>query len=135
MPGFNFVLAYVADVPKSVALYSRLLGLHAVESSPNFAMFVLPNGIQLGLWAKHDVEPAANQPGGIELAFTVPDEAGVNATVSDWQGYGLSVLQPPTFMDFGFTATLADPDGHRLRVFAPGATATHSRAAMENTAA
>jgi catechol 2,3-dioxygenase-like lactoylglutathione lyase family enzyme len=135
MPGFNFVLAYVADVPKSVALYSRLLDLQPVESSANFAMFVLPNGIQLGLWAKHDVQPPANQPGGIELAFTVSDEAAVKALVSNWRGYGLSVLQPPTFMDFGFTATLADPDGHRLRIFAPGVTATHSRAAMETSAA
>lgn len=135
MSSLNFVLAYVADVPKSAALYGKILGLQPVESSANFAMFVLPNGLQLGLWASHDVQPAANRPGGIELAFTVPDEAGVNAAVKDWRGLGLTVLQPPTFMDFGFTATLADPDGHRLRVFAPGATATHSRAAMEGAAA
>jgi len=28
------------------------------------------------------------------------------------------VRQEPTDMDFGFTFTMADPDGHRLRVFA-----------------
>ncbi len=130
MPSFNFVLAYVADVPKSAALYGKILGLQPVESSPNFAMFVLPNGVQFGLWAKHDVAPAANAPGGIELAFTVPDEAGVTAAVKEWRGYGLAVLQPPTVMDFGLTATLEDPDGHRLRVFAPGVTAVHSREAL-----
>ena len=27
----------------------------------------------------------------------------------------------PTAMDFGFTFVALDPDGHRLRVFAPGA--------------
>ena len=131
MPSFNFVLAYVADVPKSAALYGRILGLQPVESSPNFAMFALPNGLQLGLWAKHDVEPAPDAPGGVELAFAVADEAAVNAVVKEWRGYGLTALQPPTVMDFGLTATFADPDGHRLRVFAPGVTAVHSRAALE----
>jgi predicted enzyme related to lactoylglutathione lyase len=31
------------------------------------------------------------------------------------------VAQPPTRMDFGFTFLALDPDGHRLRVFAPAA--------------
>ncbi|WP_374468302.1 hypothetical protein [Ferrovibrio sp.] len=31
-----------------------------------------------------------------------------------------AILQPPTAMDFGYTFLAADPDGHRLRVFAPG---------------
>jgi hypothetical protein len=29
---------------------------------------------------------------------------------------GWPVLQAPTLMDFGYTATTADPDGHRARV-------------------
>jgi hypothetical protein len=32
---------------------------------------------------------------------------------------GLRIIQEPVKMDFGFTFTAADPDGHRLRVFAP----------------
>ena len=32
---------------------------------------------------------------------------------------GLRIIQEPTKMDFGFTFTAADPDGHRLRVFNP----------------
>jgi predicted enzyme related to lactoylglutathione lyase len=43
----------------------------------------------------------------------------VRATHADWLARGLDVLQPPTPMDFGFTFTAGDPDGHRLRVFAP----------------
>jgi predicted lactoylglutathione lyase len=31
---------------------------------------------------------------------------------------GADVLQKPTQMDFGYTFTVADPDGHRLRAFA-----------------
>jgi hypothetical protein len=32
-------------------------------------------------------------------------------------------------MDFGYTFTVADPDGHRLRAYLPGAMAVHSSAA------
>ena len=32
---------------------------------------------------------------------------------------GAAVLQEPTHLDFGYTFTVADPDGNRLRVFAP----------------
>ena len=34
---------------------------------------------------------------------------------------GLPIVQKPTAMDFGHTFVALDPDGHRLRVFAPGA--------------
>ena len=47
----NFILAYVADAPKSAALYSKLLNAQPVESSPNWAMFAFPNRLALGLWA------------------------------------------------------------------------------------
>ncbi len=131
MASFNFIIAYVADVPKSAALYGKLLGLEPVEACPNFAMFVLANGIQLGLWASHDVQPAANPPGGVELCFAAADEASVNALLADWRGLGLTIVQTPAIMDFGYTFTAVDPDGHRLRAFAPGVTAVHSRAAVE----
>lgn len=36
---------------------------------------------------------------------------------------GLPMLQTPTTMDFGYTFTATDPDGHRLRVFSPAARA------------
>jgi len=116
---FSYVLAYVADTPKSAALYSALLGLEPVESSPNFAMFVLPNGLKLGLWARHDVEPKATLPGGAELCVTVEGDDAVRLTRDAWAKLGLKILQEPTSMDFGFTFTAADPDGHRLRVFSP----------------
>jgi catechol 2,3-dioxygenase-like lactoylglutathione lyase family enzyme len=117
----NFILAYVANAPRSAALYSRLLDAQPVESSPNWAMFALPNGLALGLWARDEVEPRATLPGGTEIGFPVEDDAAVAATRDDWAGLGLKILQEPTRMDFGYTFTAADPDGHRLRVFAPAA--------------
>jgi catechol 2,3-dioxygenase-like lactoylglutathione lyase family enzyme len=115
----NFILAYVADAPRSAALYERLLDAKPVESSPNWAMFAFANGLALGLWSRDDVEPRATLPGGSEIGFPVDSDAAVQATRDAWAGLGLKILQEPTRMDFGLTFTAADPDGHRLRVFSP----------------
>ena len=117
----NFILAYVADAPKSAALYSKLLGAQPVESSPNWAMFAFPNGLALGLWSRDEVEPRATLPGGSEIGFPVESDAAVHTTRDAWAKLGLRILQEPVKMDFGLTLTAADPDGHRLRVFSPAA--------------
>ena len=129
MPATNFILAYVADVPKSAALYAKVLGLEPVENSANFAMFVQPNGVMIGLWAHHDVAPQATAPGGMELLFAVKSKLEVEALLKDWAALGLEVVQKPTQMDFGYTFTAADPDGHRLRAYLPSEMAVHSNAA------
>ncbi|HEY1396373.1 VOC family protein [Roseateles sp.] len=117
----NFVILYVASPADSSAFYTRLLGKPPIENSPTFAMFALDSGVMLGLWASAGVQPAAGPAGGSELAFVVPDAAAVDARLQDWQRLGLPILQTPSTMDFGYTFTAADPDGHRLRVFAPAA--------------
>jgi len=117
----NFVLLYVKNPTESAAFYTRLLGAPAVEASPTFAMLALESGLMLGLWAASGVAPTATPPGGGELAVAVEDDAAVEARLAAWQAAGAQLLQPPTRMDFGYTFTVADPDGHRLRVFAPAA--------------
>jgi catechol 2,3-dioxygenase-like lactoylglutathione lyase family enzyme len=118
----NFVLLYVDSPPASATFYAGLLGRPPVESSPTFAMFALSSGVMLGLWSKHTVEPAAKATGGgAELAFTVADANAVRAMHADWSGRGLPIAQAPTDLDFGHTFVALDPDGHRLRVFAPSA--------------
>jgi catechol 2,3-dioxygenase-like lactoylglutathione lyase family enzyme len=122
MPKFNFVLLYVENPPASAGFYADLLGLPIVDSSPTFAMLPLSGGVMLGLWSRNAVEPAATAPAGAgEVAFTVEDAAAVAATYADWKRRGLTILQEPVHMDFGHTFVAADPDGHRLRVFVPGA--------------
>ncbi|CAO3352718.1 VOC family protein [Azospirillum melinis] len=115
----DFVLLHVDSPAASAAFYAELLGREPVEASPTFAMFKAGDGLMLGLWSRHTVEPAATAPGGGEIAFTVADEAAVRDLHADWSGRGLTILQPPTAMDFGHTFVAQDPDGHRLRVFAP----------------
>ena len=119
MADLSFILLYVDNVAASEAFYADILGRHAVESSPTFAMIPAAPGVMLGLWRRDGVAPAANPPGGSEVAFTVDSAAEVAVTMARWQAAGARIAQPPTSMDFGFTGTALDPDGHRLRVFCP----------------
>ena|SRR5579859_8197226 len=116
----NFVLLYVDSPAVSAKFYGGLLGREPVESSSTFALFALSSGVKLGLWSRHTVQPSAAMGGaGGELAFSVSGIDEVNRLFSDWTGRKLPILQEPTEMDFGFTFVATDPDGHRLRVFAP----------------
>lgn len=117
----NFIILYVDSPTTSANFYTDLLGKPALEASPTFAMFALDSGVMLGLWSKHTVEPAATACGGAELAFTVADDDAVRARHADWARRGLTIAQAPVGMDFGYTFVALDPDGHRLRVFAPSA--------------
>ena len=122
MPNFSFVLLYVEDPTASASFYADLLSRPIIDSSPTFAMLPLSDGVMLGLWSRKSVEPAATAHAGAgEVAFTVVDAAAVKATFADWKRRGLPILQEPVQMDFGHTFVAADPDGHRLRVFVPGA--------------
>lgn len=113
----NMVILYVASAPASEAFYADLLGLKAVESSAGFAMFALENGMMLGLWTREGVQPAASTPGGMEIGFPLPDDSSVDALFARWKAQGIRLLQAPVKMDFGYTLTAVDPDGHRLRAF------------------
>ncbi len=117
----NFLLLYVGSPTASAAFYADLLGTQPVEASPTFAMFALENGMMLGLWAQDTVAPKATAgAGGGELAFAVDGDATVNERHLHWIAKGIVIAQAPTRMDFGYTFVGLDPDGHRLRVFAPG---------------
>lgn len=116
----NFVLLYVDQPETSADFYAKLLDARPIERSATFALFALSSGLKLGLWSKHTVEPKAdNAPGSGEIAFSLESPAAVQALCTQWQADGLQILQAPTQMDFGFTFVALDPDGHRLRVFAP----------------
>jgi catechol 2,3-dioxygenase-like lactoylglutathione lyase family enzyme len=121
MSKFSFVLLYVDNPSASATFYADLLGTPPVETSPTFAMLPLGGEVMLGLWSRRTVEPVATAPGGGEVAFTVADAAAVERTHDDWKKRGLPIAQAPTPMDFGHTFVALDPDGHRLRVFAPTA--------------
>ena len=120
MLNFDFVLLHVADDAASATLYSDLLGIPIIDQHPGFAMLALRDGVMLGLWGRETVEPAGSgQSGASEIAFAVADAGTVETMHADWRQRGMSILQTPTEMNFGMTFVAADPDGHRLRVYAP----------------
>lgn len=122
MPVFDFLLLHVADDAASATFYSEILGIPIVDQRPGFAMLPLRDGVMLGLWGRETVEPqSSGQTGASEIAFAVADASVVEAMHADWQQRGLTILQAPTAMGFGMTFVAADPDGHRLRVYAPAA--------------
>lgn len=121
MTEINFILLYVESPPKSEAFYAQILGRPSIESSPTFVMFAMPSGVMLGLWGRDGVKPAATPPGGSDFAFALEGSAAVDTLHDEWRAKGVKIIQAPVAMDFGYTFTALDPDGHRLRVFAPGA--------------
>ena len=119
MPTHSFLL-YVEDPIKSAAFYEKLLNAKPVEVSPGFAMFALTPPTMLGLWKRADVLPKATAPAGSnEVGFQVESKEEVDKFFAMSEKLGVTILQKPTTMDFGYTFTIADPDGNRLRMFAP----------------
>ena len=122
MTNFNLVVLYVKDSKASAAFYETLLDCNIMQSSPKFSMLPLGGGATLGLWQREDVEPrVGNELGGGEIAFTVADADAVRATHEAWKARGAKIAQAPIALPFGHTFVALDPDGHRLRVFAPPA--------------
>ncbi len=118
-PKFGLIVLYVKDVAISAAFYRDLLGAVPVESSATFAMFPMPP-VMLGLWARTEVKPeASGSPGALEIDFRVADAQAVRDTHAEWVKKGLTIVQAPVELDFGFTFMAVDPDGHKLRVMAP----------------
>lgn len=120
----QFILLYVDSPTASAAFYSMLLGQPPVEASETFAMFALSSGVMLGLWSRHTVAPLPAtdaHPGSSEVAFTVDSVEAVEKTHMEWKAKGLPIALAPMKLDFGHSFVALDPDGHRLRVFAPGA--------------
>jgi predicted enzyme related to lactoylglutathione lyase len=117
MPNHTFIL-YVEDPIVSAQFYEKLLRAKPVEASPGFAMFALTPPTMLGLWKRSEVVPKVTAAtGSNEVGFHVEAKAIVDQFFATSKQIGARVLQEPEPMDFGYTFTVADPDGHRLRVF------------------
>lgn len=117
------LIRYVEQIERSVIFYQTILQSSPIEHHPNFAMFKINDQLMLGLWNRQEVTPAVTQlAGACELDFLVATQNDVNLIFQQWENAhipGLHILHPPTALDFGYTFTCADPDGHRIRIFHP----------------
>lgn len=101
--------------------YTRLFDRDAHQTSPSFALFLLPSGLRLGLWSQACVQPAAvTRAGGGELGFQVDCGAEVDRLYAEWRSKGATIAMAAMALDFGRSFVALDPDGHRLRVYALG---------------
>lgn len=122
MPQPDYMLLYVDDALASARFYEGLLDTKPVEAAPTFVLFVLASGIKLGLWTRATVQPAPSAASGsAELGFSLPSIDAVRAAYDTCRQRQRPIAQEPTEMDFGTTFVTLDPDGHRLRFFAPAA--------------
>lgn len=117
MRTLSYLLLAVKSPTESATLYTQLLGVEPVDRSPTFVLYVLPNGIKIGLWLASDVAPTPKPAGGIEISFSEASRDAVLRTYEAWRALGVKVVQEPTDMPFGFTFVVEDADGHRLRPF------------------
>ncbi len=115
----HMMLFYVDSPMASVEFYRKALAAEPIEASAGFAMFPLNEKTVAGFWKRDGVAPKATVlGGGSEIGFHLGSSADVDARHKAWKSAGIKIVQEPEQMDFGYTFTAEDPDGHRLRVFA-----------------
>ncbi len=111
----EMILLMVGNPQVSAIFYENILELKPVEVSSTFAMFVMKNGVMLGLWSKYTVEPRVDVlPGATEICLAADS---VDEIYESWGKKLVTIAQKPTDMDFGRTFLALDPDGHRIRVY------------------
>jgi catechol 2,3-dioxygenase-like lactoylglutathione lyase family enzyme len=126
-PRFDLIGFVVADMPASLAFY-RSLGLDiptSADDEPHVEV-VLPGGVRLA-WDTIDVirsfdpewQPPTGGP-GMSTAFLVNSPAEVDGTHDAAVAAGFAVHKAPWDAFWGQRyATLIDPDGNHVDIFAP----------------
>jgi catechol 2,3-dioxygenase-like lactoylglutathione lyase family enzyme len=114
----TYYLLHVANPAASARFYAAILGAEPVDASETFVLFVLEKGVKLGLWSAATVRPATGgAAGNLEVGIEAGSAEVVDQRLAAWKAAGATVLQEPEDMEFGRSAMIADPDGHRIRLF------------------
>lgn len=112
----DMMIFYVSNVAASAEFFAAVLGQIPAEQTPGFAMFVLTNGLKVGLWRADAVWPAAPIAGvGAELVIHMPGAAEVLAMHESLQASGIEAVAAPQEREFGTSFVVASPDGQRVR--------------------
>ncbi|WP_269913324.1 VOC family protein [Acinetobacter sp. HY1485] len=106
---------YVQNPINSAMFYAELLNAQILEQQTTFCL-LLVNGVKLAFWQANQVQPVVNFEGAnSEFALKVDNTNQVDELFKAWQSQFI-VLQTPTQV-FGYTFTLQDCDGIRVRVY------------------
>lgn len=128
-PQFDLIGLVVADMARSLAFYRRLgLDIPAEADAAPHAEVTLPGGLRLA-WdtvaTVRSFDPHWQPPSGghrVGLAFRCPDPAAVDKTYESLTAAGYAGHLAPFDAFWGQRyATLLDPDGNGVDLFAPTA--------------
>lgn len=111
----DVVFVYVSDLDRSVAFYRDILGIPLARDEHDADWFEhrFPSGVRFGMHTAH--EGAMPQPPGsivVDFAVDDVDEALARLGRADIQ------VRSVTRERWGSTIEIADPDGHRIQLYA-----------------
>jgi len=113
-PRFSSVAVVVADRQRSVAWYTQKFGLERVADDGHWQTVGKKGGTALlHLCQVSEFDPKAPlEPGNSGIAFTLPGDF-VKACAA-LEARGVKFSSPPTKYDWGWGATVRDPDGNEI---------------------
>jgi len=119
----SLVTLGVADLPRAVAFYERVLGWKAEESPPGVVFFDL-NGVVFALWPHDELAKdmgltADRVPAyrGSSLAHNVQSEEEVDAIFARLKNHGATILKEPQKAFWGgYSGYFSDSDEHAWEI-------------------
>lgn len=107
-----YTIFYSRDPVAAASFYTDLLGVHALDVSPDFASLGLSNCV-LGI--KRSSEPR-EVPGAQTIIFEIDDIDGEYERLKD----KAVIVTPLNAADWGKNFALSDPDGNKVEFVAAG---------------
>lgn len=128
-PTIYFITLVAADLGRSLAFYRDGLGLRLAAGGPpggaaTFAKFDLQPGLSLVLVTEEQFEEFTGldirgaRASQVALSIPLPSEPAVRETYASALAHGGRSLMPPARQDWGYVATLRDPDSNVIELVA-----------------
>ena len=120
VPRFSSVAVVVADRSKAVAWYTEKLGLDRVADSEHWqAVGRKGDPSSLHLCQVTEFDPKGQlEPGNTGIALSVPGD--FVKSCGALEARGVEFVSPPTKYDWGWGATIKDPDGNEFYLHPQG---------------
>lgn len=106
------IVYYVADIDRAESFYRDTLGLSVArqpgeEPGNDWLMAATAGGVDLIFFANPEAKPGQTPI----VVFSLPD-GGIDAIVGGLAKNGVTIVTPVSHSPGGWSADLADPDGH-----------------------
>ncbi|MFD2176515.1 VOC family protein [Veronia pacifica] len=115
------LVLYVSNLSTSVLFYRNILACEEQALSPTFVSFPISPSFNIEL---KEIENGDERRilTLSELSLKVSDVASLKRMLKRWLAAGGELTQPITQAVYGSTFVIADPDGHRIRLWCPANT-------------